>query len=514
MRLFHLVLIQSIYMAVLLALPAAAFDFQTVIDKAKLQAATPYQAPHPVPKFMKELSYSEYQNIRFDPEKNLWQESQSNFQVMLIPPGLFYGHSVTINIIDAEGLHPLPFRRNYFTFADPNLEKRIPDDLGYAGFKLTYPLRKKDQQNQFMVFAGASYFRAVGRDNGFGLSSRGVALDTGLSSGEEFPSFVEYWLVRPSPTADTIMVYALLDSKSMTGAYSFTIAPGSTTTAEVKAMLFPRTDLKLLGMAPLTSMFYFGENTGRPTGEWRRQVHDSDGLLLQNGLTGEWLWRPILNPKKLQMDYFQTENVRGFGLIQRNVEFRDYLDNEAQYQKRPSAWVEPKGDWGQGQVVLVQLPSPDETNDNIVAFWSPTAKVTPEAPIALEYLLKVGDYSITGQKMGAAINTFVGDGSRIGGGTSRGAYRIIVDFSGGVLSKLSPGTRLTASVTGLEDSEILDHFVEYIPALHCWRLSILARPFERNPLLLRAFLHKGKETLTETWTYRLDYDNDIRVTGD
>ena len=501
-------------MAVLLTVPAAAFDLQTVVDKAKALAAHPYEQPRSIPKFMKELSYTEYQNIRFKTEKSLWRESQSRFQVMLIPPGLFYGHAVTINIVDSESMHTLPFRRDNFTFADAELEKRIPDDLGYAGFKLTYPLRKKDEQNQFMVFAGASYFRAVGRDNAFGLSSRGAALDTGLSSGEEFPEFVEYWLVRPPATADEIIVYALLDSRSMTGAYSFTISPGIATTVDVKAIIFPRTTINLLGMAPLTSMFYFGENTSRPIGEWRRQVHDSDGLLIHNGSTGEWLWRPTLNPKNLQMDYFQTENIRGFGLLQRDDEFIDYLDNEAEYQKRPSAWVEPKGDWGQGKVVLVQLPSPDETNDNIVAFWTPGAKVTPEKPIVLDYQLKLGDRSIAGEETGWATNTLVGDGSRIGGGATKGAYRIIVDFTGGVLNKLSPNTRLTASVTALEDGELVDHYVEYVPDLRCWRLSILARPFENASLSLRAFLSKGKETLTETWTYRLDKYNDIRPIGD
>jgi glucans biosynthesis protein len=498
-------------LGIFVAAPAAAFEFQTVIDKAKELAANPYKEPASIPKFMKELSYSEYQNIRFKPEKSLWQESHSRFQVMLMSPGLFYKNAVTINIIDSTGTHRLPYRRNYFTFTNPELEKRIPDDLGYAGFKLTWPLQKKEEQNQFMVFAGASYFRAVGRKNSFGLSFRGAALDTGLPTGEEFPSFVEYWLVRPAPDARTMVVYALLDSKSMTGAYSFTITPGATTTANVKATIFPRKELELLGMAPLTSMFYFGENTGRPRGEWRRQVHDSDGLLINNGSTDEWLWRPLLNPKKLQIDYFQTENVRGFGLIQRDTDFRDYLDNEAHYQKRPSAWVEPRGDWGSGKVVLVELPSPDETNDNIVAFWTPSGKVTPEKPITLQYLLKAGDDSISGEKMGSVINTLVGDGNRIGGGSSAGAYRIIVDFAGGTLTKISPRSRLKASVSAQGDSKILDQYVEYVPALRCWRLSILAKPAENGPLLLRAFLQKDKETLTETWTYRLENDNDIRV---
>lgn len=494
--------------------PLAAFEFATVIDRAKSLAASPYQAPPAIPKFMRELDYSQYQDIRFDPEKSLWREAGANFQVMLIPPGLFYGHAVQINIVDAEGSKSLPFRRDAFTLSDPNLAKRIPPDLGHAGFKLTYPLKEQGDRNQFLVFAGASYFRAVGRDNGFGLSARGMALDTGLPSGEEFPSFVEFWLLRPSPDAREIQVYALLDGPSATGAYAFTIIPGITTTVAVKARLFARKPLTLPGLAPLTSMFFYGENTGRPVGEWRRQVHDSDGLLIHDGATGEWLWRPLLNPMMLQMDYFTTDNVRGFGLLQRDTDFRDYLDSEAKYQSRPSAWVEPIGNWGKGRVVLVQLPTPDETNDNIVAFWTPDRPVNPESPLDLEYVLKFGGHQIAGEQMGRVVNTLVGDGSRIGGGDADGAYRLIVDFAGGRLDGLPSRSRISATVTALDSGEILDHYVEYIPAHRCWRLSLLARPAADRPLALRAFLQSGTETLTETWTYRLPGDNDIHPEGD
>ena len=198
-------------MGMMMPAPVSAFDFQTVLDKAEALAAEPYQEPRPVPKFMRDLSYSQYQDIRFDLDKSLWRESRSRFQVMLLPPGLFYGHAVTINIVDSQGSHPLPFKRDLFTFNDPGLEKRIPADLGYAGFKLTYPMQTDEQQNQFLVFAGASYFRSVGKDNAFGISARGLALDTGLPSGEEFPSFVEYWLIRPSPRAEVMNFFALLD---------------------------------------------------------------------------------------------------------------------------------------------------------------------------------------------------------------------------------------------------------------------------------------------------------------
>jgi len=494
--------------------PVSAFDLQTVIDKARSLASESYQAPVVIPKFMRELSYDQYQDIRFDPEKSLWRESASRFQVMLLPPGLFYTHPVTINIVDAQGVRALPFRRDLFTCDDPDLAKRIPPDLGYAGFKLTYPMHGAEVHNQFLVFAGASYFRAVGRDNAFGLSTRGLALDTGLPSGEEFPAFVEYWLVRPSPEAKEMVFYALLDSPSMTGAYAFTITPGPTTNVVVKATIFARSPLKLPGFAPLTSMFYYGDNTARPRGEWRRQVHDSDGLLIHDGTSGEWLWRPLLNPRTLEMDFFAVTNVRGFGLLQRDRDFRDYLDTEAQYHLRPSAWVRPLGDWGKGRVVLVQLPSPNETNDNIVAFWTPAEPIAVGEPQSLDYTLQFGNAAIAGEPMGQAIKTLVGDGNRTGGGASAGAYRLIVDFAGGPLDRLTSRAKIVGSVTALEKGEVLDHYVEHVPSQHCWRLSILAKPAAEGPLVLRAYLKREQETLTETWTYRLAADNDIRKERD
>jgi len=488
---------------------AAGFTFEDVVEKAKVLAKAPYQAPQPVSKFLREISYEAYQGIRFNPDRSLWRKNQSNFQVMFLAPGLYYTHPVTLNVIEAEGPRALSFSKNDFMFADPEVEKRVPADVGLAGFKLTFPLNQKNEQNQFMVFAGASYFRGVGKDNAFGISGRGLAVDTGLPSGEVFPAFTEFWLVRPSPDAKDMVVYGLLDSASLTGAYQFTIFPGNPTKIKVKTQLFPRKTIQLLGMAPLTSMFFYGENTPRPTGEWRREVHDSDGLQIHDGSTGEWIWRPLRNPGTLEMDFFSNKNIQGFGLLQRDGKFLNYEDLGARYDKRPNAWVEAQGEWGQGKVVLVQLPTADETNDNMVAFWTPNAPVTPDTPLVFAYHVSFGKSDIPQNPMGVVDNTFIGDGNRIGGGNVPNAYRVIVDFIGGPLNALSSNSPINSQVTALEDGEILEHFVEYHEQIKGWRLSILAKPFLQKPLHLRAFLHNETTTLTETWTYRLPANNHI-----
>lgn len=480
-----------------------------VIAKAESLAAQAYKAPPAIPRFMRELNYDQYQGIRFKPENSLWQDTESDFKAMLMPTGLFYTYPVKINIVDGSDIEPLPFNKADFTYPNSEVEQQVPADLGYAGFKLTFPLAGEDIQNQFLVFAGASYYRAVSRDTNFGLSGRGLALNTGLPGGEEFPAFTEYWLETPEAGDTSFSFHALLDTRSMTGAYRFTVTPGDKTELQVESVVFPRTEVQLMGVAPLTSMFYYGQNTFKPHGEWRPEVHDSDGLLIHNGASGEWLWRPLINPTSLTMDYFGTENVRGFGLIQRDNNFTHYMDKEARYDTRPSAWIQPEGDWGKGDVVLVQLPTPDETNDNIVAFWRPEAAVTPGEPQYFSYTAIFGDQHVAGETLARSMDTYVGDGNRVGGGYQEGAVRVIVDFAGGPLDDLAADAPVVGSVTGLDEGEVLGHFVEYIEPLKRWRLSILARPAANRPLALRGFLQHEGTPLTETWTYQLPADTGV-----
>lgn len=501
-------------LALLLALlplgSAAAFGLDDVAARAQEMAQKPYEAPKPIPQFMRDLSYDEFRSIRFDPKHSLWQDTNSRFQVMLVAPGRMFDHAVRINVVDGDQVQQVPFRKEYFSFGSESLRDRVPQDLGYAGFKLTFPLNRADVQDQFLVFAGASYFRGVAKGEAFGLSSRGAAIDTGLMTGEEFPSFVEYWLVRPKPDAQAMTVYALLDSPRLTGAYRFVVHPGAPTRIDTRAVLFSRDKMELLGVAPLTSMFFYGENTGRPTGNWRPEVHDSDGVLIHNG-TGEWLWRPILNPKTLQVDSFLVDNINGFGLLQRDRRFEAYEDPEADYQRRPSAWVQFKNNRGAGRVVLVQIPTRDETNDNIVAFWSPREAFPGGQRLEVEYELSFGNAGhVVDEPLARAANTFVGRGDIMGGGAADGAYRLVVDFRGRPLERLPAGAPVEAVATAQEGGKVLEQTVHYVAATDSWRMSLLARPAKGKPLVLRAFLRDGDEALSETWNYQLPVRNSIR----
>lgn len=479
-----------------------AFGFDDVVARAETLAQEEYRAPDPVPEFLQNLGYEQYQSIRFRPGASLWRGGNSRFQVMMMPTGGFYRHPVSLHVVDREGVHPLEFDKTLFDYPSPELAKRVPADLGYAGFKLTYPLATPGVQNQFLVFGGASYFRGVAAGQRFGLSGRGIAIDTGLASGEEFPVFREFWLERPKGGSNVMVVYGLLDGPSLTGAYRFEVHPGEALRLDVSARLFFRNQVEQLGLAPLTSMFYYGENTVRPRGQWRPQVHDSDGLLIHDQQSGEWLWRPLLNPAELQLGFHQVGNLGGFGLIQRDRSFSRFEDSEARYDLRPSAWVEPGEDWGNGEVVLVEIPTDSEANDNIVAFWKPRQEVAAGDSRYLTYTLTFGAPSISGHPLGQAVRTFVGAGDQPGGGETEGAYRFIVDFQGGAMDRLDRNAAVVSEVSA-GGGQIIEHFAEYIDARHGWRLSVLARPEEGRPLALRGALSADGQPVSETWTYQL-----------
>lgn len=491
--------------------PAHAFDFNELVGKAKALAQEDFQERPTIPDFLQQLSYDDYQAIRFNPEKTFWQDDGSPFEVMMISPGRYYRHTVKLNEVVGGEVRPLPFDKFKFTYPNEELAKRYPPDLGYSGFKLTYPFHDPEVDNQFLVFAGASYLRGVGRHNTYGLSARGIAVDTGLPSGEEVPAFTEFWLERPAQGSDVVVVYGLLEGPSVTGAYRFEVTPGDVTKLDVTAELFFRDKVELLGLAPLTSMFYYGENSIRPTGEWRPQVHDSDGLTVHDRETGEWLWRPLINPTNLRLSYLQVRSLGGFGLIQRDREFRHFEDTEGRYHLRPSAWVSARGDWGAGHVVLVEIPTHDETNDNIVAFWKPQDPIKAGDHKTFEYTLGFGGDNTSGQPVAKAMSTFVGDGNRIGGGNVEGAIRIIVDFAGDGLDQVAADASVISHVSGREGAEVIEHFVEYVEDEKEWRLSILVKPQKGKTMGLRGYLSVDGKPLTETWTYELPPDADLRA---
>ena len=475
-----------------------SFDLTTVAARADKLAQESFQAPpNQVPDWLRNITYDQWRDIRFRPEHTLWRDDKAPFQVQFFHPGFYYNQPVRVNIVDAKGTRPLEFSPSHFDYGRNDFASKVPQDLGYAGFRIHAAIKKMEYLDEVIVFLGASYFRALGRDQVFGLSARSLAVDTAESSGEEFPFFREFWLVTPKPEDRELTVYALLDSPSAAGAYRFVIKPGEQTTVAVDARLFMRREVRKVGIGSLMSMFFHGENTARTVEDFRPEAHDSDGLPV-NFASGEWLWRPLDNPRALNVSTLATEQPKGYGLVQRDRDFANYQDLETRYELRPSAWVTPRGDWGKGRIELVEIPTKSDTNDNIVLYWVPEQQPKPGTPYAFAYTINWYGDDPARPPGGRVVAT------RHDRGTLEGAHRLVIDFAGKQLEALPAETVLRGAVSiasGPESAELLDQNVVKNPVTGGWRLTFQVRPKGRDPVELRAFLDKGGDTLTETWSY-------------
>jgi periplasmic glucans biosynthesis protein len=488
------------------AVPAAApeeggpFGFADVRKLARARAAHEYKAPsQALPAALADLSYDQYRDIRYRPASALWH-GQSMFEVQFFHRGYRVRQRVNIYEIGPTGPNPVEYNPRLFTFGHLVKLPKLPADLGFAGFRVHYPLQTPAYKDELLVFLGASYFRFLGRNQRYGASVRGLAIDTAAQSGEEFPTFTDFWLVHPQPTDRQLTVYALLDSKSVAGAYQFQIRPGGITQIEVHCELYPRHAIAKLGVAPLTSMFFFGEQDGgRHFDDYRPQVHDSDGLMSETGL-GQWLWRPLTNPRDLRVNRFIDDNPRGFGLIQRERDFNRFQDAEAQYQLRPSYWVQPLGNWGKGGVELVEIPSDEEIHDNIVAYWVPQHPVAAGKPLSFAYLVSAFGQQPPGPPGGRVIATRNGNPS-MGDNKGRfgpGARRIVIDFAGGELDGLEAAQPVKAVATA-ENAQIEALTVQRLAPTGAWRVAFVVTPKAKKPIDMHCYLTLYDEVLTETW---------------
>jgi len=475
------------------------FTFAMVERFAQERAARPYRnRSTKLPEAVAKLTYDQYREIRFHRTSSLWYD-RALFEVQFFHRGFNFDRRVNISEVSGGVARPVLYNPAMFDLGPRFPKIALPPDLGFAGFRIHYPLNTPAYKDELIVFLGASYFRVLGRNQFYGLSARGLAIDTASTSGEEFPYFTDFWLVKPEPQARTMTIYALLDSPGIAGAYQFEVRPGTTTQVQVNAELYPRRQIGKLGIAPLTSMYLYGENSGyHRLDDFRPEVHDSDGLLLEAG-TGEWLWRPLVNPKELRVNRFMDQHPRSYVLVQRDREFNHYQDNEARYDRRPSYRVEPLGDWGKGGVELVEIPSDEEIHDNIVAYWVPDAPVQPHKPMTFSYLLSAFMSTTQWPPGGKVIATHF---SRVMNGTSvvAGVRHVIVDFAGGDLDSLS-GSQPVQAAASATAGEINNIRVERLPATGAWRVSMQMKPNGDKPVDLRCYLTLYGEALTETWTY-------------
>jgi periplasmic glucans biosynthesis protein len=482
------------------------FDFAWLKGQAHWLASNAYQASKDaLPPAMAKLGYDQYQSIRFRGDHALWGDAGLAFRVQFFHVGRSFTEAVHLyEVIDGQA-HEIAYDPAMFEWDKSGIDPSVmKDHAGFAGFRVQFVT---DWRDDVAAFLGASYFRAVGGDTRqYGLSARALAIDTAFPRPEEFPRFTSFWFERPAKDAGTLTMYALLDSPSIAGALRMLITPGGTQIMNIDAAFYPRKPIERIGIAPLTSMFFYGKNDRRIANDWRPEIHDSDGLSMWTG-PGEWIWRPLVNPAQLHLNSYFDDNPRGFGLLQRDRNFDHYQDDGVFYDRRPSLWVEPKpsptGGWGKGAVQLVEIPTVDETFDNIVAFWNPAEKPKPGQELLYGYRLYWGEKMPYGSPLGQTLATRTGIGGTVGVKRLYYSWHFAVDFAGGELGALPKDSAVEAVITASRGTT--EHVTaHYVAEFNGYRALFDVHPADDSvePIDLRLFLRIEGRPLTETWIYQ------------
>lgn len=481
----------------------AAFSPATVVDKARELAARDYQGPdRTLPDALDRLTYDDFRRINFRRDSTLLRRNGSSFGLQLFHRGGLFKSKVRVHVVEQGTATELNYVPAAFDFGAQGAPPGLPPDLGFGGIRLLFPLNHPDKLDELVSFLGASYFRLLGPGQHYGLSARGLSLGSG-GPHEEFPDFVEFWIETPRPFAPVITVHALLDSPSVTGAYRFVFSPHGDEHVQVEATLFARRELRGLGLAPLTSMFLFGENTvGKPP-DFRPEVHDSDGLAVRT-TAGEWIWRPLRNPAKPATSALLDDGPSAFGLIQRDRHFRSYQDLEAQYHLRPSYWIEPEALGGAGYVALTELPAHKEAEDNIVACWVPDQVPQAGGELTISYAIRSATLPLhAGGRAVATFETHVGAATSTG---QSGLRRFVIDFAGGRLGSSRLALARLELVATASAGTVSGATLVRNRAIDGIRASFdVDLPTEQD-VDLRAYISMGDEAVSETWTYRYDVE--------
>jgi len=481
---------------------ASPFSFDLLTATMKERAGQPYEpVEEALPEVVAELTYDEHRAIRYRPEAAIWA-GEAPFELQAFHPGWLFKQPVHLYMVEGGQATKLHIDADRFEYRKPLDPAKFAglEFPGVAGFRLHYPLNAPDIMDELVSFLGASYFRALGRGSYYGLSARGLAINTATPVGEEFPVFTDFWIEKPERQDKAVVIYAALDSASVTGAYAFTITPGQNTAMEVTARLFIRKDIQRLGIAPMTSMFLFAENNRHLFDDFRGEVHDSEGLKIVRA-DGEELWRHLNNPRELANSFFGETGIKSFGLYQRDRSFDHYQDAGAGYERRPSLLVEPLHDWGKGWVNLVEIPTELEVNDNIVAFWMPDGEIKAGQELEYRYRLTWGSIEEPSDQLARVTALRTGIGGTSGVENEKDLRKFVIDFEGEALGNLSAETNVEASVS-ITRAEIVHTTISRIEANGAWRLVIDLVPEGDAPVEMSAYLNVDGKRLSETWAYQ------------
>ncbi|WP_157018153.1 glucan biosynthesis protein [Mesorhizobium xinjiangense] len=476
--------------------PAEAFSFDDVKRMAEDLAAKPY-TPSAVPDrdILEQIDYDLHNKVVYRPDRTLWRDDEAGPAIRFFHPGRYFKEPVAISVVEDGQAREIMFSESYFDMPDGHPAHRLTNS-GFAGFRVM----NADQKNDWMALLGGTYFRTSGPFNQFGLSARGIAIDPATAKPEEFPRFTHFWLERDGEGG--LITYALMDGPSVTGAYRIASLQDDGIRQEIEAAVILRDGVERLGLAPLTSMFWYAENNREVAKDWRPEIHDSDGLEIWTG-AGERIWRPLNNPPRVMVNTFVDRDPKGFGLMQRDRNFENYQDDGVFYEKRASLWVEPLDGWGEGAVQLMEIPTDDEIHDNIGAFWVPAGATSTGDRFDLRYRLHwVADTPYRDENAARVVATRTGLGGVPGQPRPEGVTKFTIDFEGSALDGLDRSSGVEAVIDTSRGA--IDNVSTYpVVGTKRWRAMFDVTAQEEEPVDLRLFLRHEDRALSETWVYQL-----------
>lgn len=471
--------------------------FERIKEMARDLAVAPYKDTRvPLSKTLETLSYDQTRDIRFNVKESVWRREHLPFQLQFFHPGGGQRDQIDMHLVDGENVKDFPFDRDLFDYGKNDLSWFDLRGIKYSGFRVHYPLNTTEYLDELIVFQGASYFRALPKGLIYGLSARAVAINCASDRPEEFPRFQDFWVVRPDREGRSLQMYALLDGPSVAGAASFLVEPGVETVMHMRIALYARTNLVNYGIAPLTSMYWFGKNNARRFDDFRPEVHDSDGLLIHNS-RNEWVWRALENTGPLRLSVFSDRDPKGFGLIQRERNFACYQDLETMYHRRPSAWIRPVGSWGEGAVRLVEIGTWNEFHDNVVAYWQPARELQPGECAEFAYDLVWYEENANLPATGRLVSMRSGHPLK-----ENGSRKFVLDFTWPALAREGNSIKPEVLVSA-DGGKLSGQSDEFNPYDRTWRVAFDVTPDKPGQSVeMRALVRKEGVPCTETWSYR------------
>jgi periplasmic glucans biosynthesis protein len=473
------------------------FDASQVIEAARNLAKKPFKAPaSPLPDALASLSYEQYSAIRRRPEARLWAEDSSGFALEPLHRGFIYTQPVDIHLVDNGHVTKLAYSPRDYDFGGLKIAPDTPD-IGFSGLRLSKTAGDQPAFD-FALFQGASFFRAVARGQVYGDMARGLSVRTADPRGEEFPIFRSFWIERPNIASDAIVLHALLDSESVTGAYRFTLRTSEATIIDTEMTLFARVAIDRFGIGAMTGTHLMSALDHRRFDDIRPAVYDAEGLQIANG-RGEWLWRPVTNRETLQISAFIDENPRGFGFLQRSRDGGLFQDDDNRWERHPSLWIEPIGDWGAGLIVLVEIPNEADINQNIVAYWQPQKQL--EAGSETSFAFRQFWCWSPPSKPPYAIVTQSRSGRSASAPSNGRKRRFLVEFQGDVLGDLESAKDITPDLSA-SNASLSNQKVYFSREAKRYRFVFDMEMGNDALSELRLQLQAQGKPMSEIWLYR------------